>query len=109
VKSVRTQLTQTAMPYDEREENVELVLDSWVARILEKNVGKKALWRYQGPVECLEGESEAIQADLSPMLDDIEMDPEVEEEFYRQLEAMGMKPPELSKTADYAKARRGET
>jgi hypothetical protein len=94
VKSVRTQLTQTAMPYNEIDENVESVLDSWVDRIREKYMGKKAVWRYQGPVEGLDGEAEAIQVDLSPMLDDIEMDPELEEEFYRQLEEMGMKPPD---------------
>jgi S-DNA-T family DNA segregation ATPase FtsK/SpoIIIE len=100
VKSVRTQLTQTAMPYNEIEENVELVLDSWVDRIVEEYEQTKATWSYQGADEGLDEESSATHIEVAPMLDDLEMDPELEEEFYRQLEEMGMKPPDRSKSSN---------
>jgi len=99
VKSVRTQLTQTAIPYNEIDEKVELVLDSWVDRIVKKFGKKKAMWSFQGPDEGLDEKSTPIPAAMiTPVMDDIEMDPEVEEEFRRQLEEMGIKPPERPKS-----------
>ena len=94
VKSVRTQLTQTAMPYNEIDNNVESILDSWIEQILEKYLSRKAMWRYQGAFAEVGSEDEVIQVDLSSTLEDIEMDPELQEEIHRQLEAMGLKPPD---------------
>lgn len=100
VKSVRTQLTQTAIPYNEIDEKVEAVLDAWVDRIIQKHGQAKAAWSYQGPNEGLDEKSSLLPATITPVLDDIEMDPELEEEFRRQLEEMGIKPPDRSKSGN---------
>ncbi|NIM94893.1 MAG: hypothetical protein GTO18_14425 [Anaerolineales bacterium] len=100
VKSVRVQLSQMAIPYNEIDGNVESVLDAWVNRILEKYSGQRAMWRYQGPVELLDGKAAAKETELLPgtesIIEEMDMDPEVQEEFYRQLEEMGIKPPDQS-------------
>jgi S-DNA-T family DNA segregation ATPase FtsK/SpoIIIE len=96
VKSVRVHLTQTALPYNELEDKAEVVLDAWVNRIQERTMDVEAQWSFRGSVDQLDKKAVDMDIDMTSVVEDLDMDPEVQEEFYKQLEEMGMKPPDLS-------------
>jgi len=107
VKSVRTALTQVAIPYDEYGGRVEEELDEWVEAIQAQHRRKKAAWRYQGPLEPLRGQ-EAAPAPVPTIgatvarVEVPKMEAHVQEEFIRQLKEMGIDPSEVLGTSGQA-------
>ncbi len=95
VKSVRVALTQTGIPYDEYGESIEAELDQWVRAIQVEYWPKSAAWRYQGPVELVSPKELAEEDKAAAVVELPEMSPEVQEEFIRQLQEMGLDPSEV--------------
>jgi len=93
VKSIRTSLTQVAMSYEEAGEGLERGLDEWVERIAKKHGKARARWSYRGSFDEPEEKASGGQSAVTPVVPEIEMDPEVEEEYRRQLKEMGIELP----------------
>jgi hypothetical protein len=104
IKSVRAWLTQVALPYDEVSEKVEEALDGWVDRIQKRSGPRRAAWRVEIEPDGKQpeaasgggaGTSAAAAFGLSPE-ELAAMDPDVREEFLRQMKAAGVDVPEFA-------------
>ncbi len=97
VKSVRVALAQIGVPYDEYGEDAGAEIDKWIDAIKVHYWPEVAHWRYTGPIDLitkLEQKSSGPEKGGTPIVIP-EMSADVQEEFKRQLQEMGIDPADV--------------